>query len=418
MKTRFPMRRILLISFHFPPFALSSGVQRPLRFAQYLPDYGWEPIVLTVRPEAYGSGARPNANEAPPDCEVVRVPALNTAKHLSIAGRYPGALALPDRWASWQWLGPLVGRHLCKKRGISAVFSTYPIATAHAIAHSIAKSTGLPWVADFRDPMVQDGYPEDKNQHRAFQRIEEQTAASASAMLFTTPSATRTYAARYPDANCMLLENGYDESTFEGVTPSTGEKQNGRLVLLHSGVVYPHERNPEYLFQALAAIKLSDPLAHKSFVVRFRSPTFTPMLDKFADQYQVQDLIEICPTIPYQQALQEMVDADALLVLQADNCNEQIPAKLYEYLRANKPVLGLADPKGDTGRLLVKSGFPCVAALESAKDIENALAQMIKDLRSGTAFRPEQDKVKAYSRYAQTGQLAQLLDQIVQPASN
>jgi hypothetical protein len=97
------MKRVLMIAYHFPPLAGSSGIQRTLRFAQQLPDFGWEPIVLTAHPRAYERVSDDLLREVPINLVVHRAFALDTARHLSIARRYPGFLARPDRWMSWRW---------------------------------------------------------------------------------------------------------------------------------------------------------------------------------------------------------------------------------------------------------------------------------------------------------------------------
>src|SRR5690606_38818671 len=128
--------------------------------------------------------------------------------------------ALPDRWASWQLWGVRAGQRLAHERGVRAIWSTYPIATAHKIGATLARRTGLPWIADFRDPMAQEGYPADPRRWQAFKRIEEAAAARASRLVFVSPSALELYRDRYPGTppeHMVLIENGYDESSFDGL---------------------------------------------------------------------------------------------------------------------------------------------------------------------------------------------------------
>jgi hypothetical protein len=98
------VKRVLMIAFHYPPMRGSSGIQRALKFSQYLPEFGWQPLVLTVNPRAYESVSHDQMCEVSDHVRVARAFALDTARHLSLRGRYPGLLALPDRWISW-WLG-------------------------------------------------------------------------------------------------------------------------------------------------------------------------------------------------------------------------------------------------------------------------------------------------------------------------
>jgi len=184
------MKRLLMIAYHFPPFAASSGIQRTLGFARHLPAFGWEPLVLTAHPRAYEHCDRGHI-ALPAPMVVEPAFALDTARQLSLMGRYPGFAARPDRWISW-WLGAVPkGLAMIRKYRPEAIWSTYPIATAHKIACTLQRLSGLPWVADFRDPMAQDGYPEDPKTWRSFRRIEEATLRRASRAVFVTEGAAR-----------------------------------------------------------------------------------------------------------------------------------------------------------------------------------------------------------------------------------
>src|SRR5215510_13823207 len=98
------MNKILMIAFHYPPLRGSSGIQRTLKFSRYLPDYGWQPIILTAKPQAYPQVGEDQLHEIPESVPVIRAFALDTARHLSFRGYYLRRMALPDRWVSW-WLG-------------------------------------------------------------------------------------------------------------------------------------------------------------------------------------------------------------------------------------------------------------------------------------------------------------------------
>lgn len=404
------MKRLLMIAFHFPPIQGSSGMQRTLRFARYLPEFGWEPIILSAHPRAYESTADDQLGDIPAGIRVVRAPAWDTARHLSIAGRYPGFLARPDRWLSW-WLGAVpAGMKLIRELSPSALWSTYPIATAHRIGASLARHSGLPWIADFRDPMAQDGYPEDPATWRSFAKIEATAIKQATLSTFTTPSAIELYQQRYPERaeRLHLLENGYDEETFANA--SAGEALNpGKLTLLHSGIVYPSERDPTALFAALALLRERAPDTLAQLRIRFRAPVHDQLLHTLAAHHGVGDVIETLPPVAYRDALAEMLRADALLVLQAANCNAQIPAKLYEYFRARRPIIALTDPAGDTGRTCSQAGIQAIAALDDAPAIADCLARFSADPGQGTLA--SERSIESASRRGRTRDLARLLDQ-------
>ncbi len=404
------MKRVLMIAYHFPPMVGSSGVQRTLRFAQYLSEFGWQALVLTTHPRAYEQTGDDLLSEIPASTHVSRVFALDTARHLSLWGRYPDWLARPDRWASWQFAAIREGMRLIRQFQPEAIWSTYPIATAHVIGHALAARSGLPWIADFRDPMAQDGYPPNPRTWQAFKRIEERVFGQATLCTFTTHSAADLYRQRYPNSpvRIEILENGYDESAFaaaEQDRTSDLPLNPGQLTLLHSGIVYPDERDPGPLFTALS--RLTD---RNRLKLRFRAPVHEDLLRRLAAAHGLGDQIEILPALPYEHALAEMLRADGLLILQAANCNEQIPAKLYEYLRAHKPILALTEPHGDTGRQLAAAGIDAITPLNDATAIAALLARFIQHPSLGTL--PDSVAIASCSRRERTRQLAGYLDQL------
>ncbi|MFW5969803.1 MAG: glycosyltransferase, partial [Halofilum sp. (in: g-proteobacteria)] len=273
-------RRVLMVAYHFPPLAGSSGVQRTLRFAQYLPEFGWDPIVLTAHPRAYARTSDDQLGDIGERVEVIRAPAWDTARHFAFAGRYPRFLARPDRWISW-WLGAApAGLRAIRRFRPDAIWSTYPIATAHRIGATLAHRSGLPWIADFRDPMAQEAYPRDPVTRRRFVAIERDTIRSAHRTTFTTPGAIDSYGERYPDRRdrLRLVENGYDEETFAEVQAPDTPLNPGCLTLVHSGVVYPQERNPRQLFAALEVLKRESPETFGRLRVRFRAAVSESLL--------------------------------------------------------------------------------------------------------------------------------------------
>jgi len=183
------MKRVLMIAYHFPPLAGSSGIQRTLRFVQHLPSFGWEPLVISADPRAYERSSDDLLAEIPPGTVVERAFALDTARHLAFGGRYMGWMARPDRWISWRFAAVRAGMRMIKKYRPDAIWSTYPIPTAHLIGAELHRRTGVPWLADFRDPMAQEGYPADPQTWQAFKRIEVEAVRNARFSIFTTPGA-------------------------------------------------------------------------------------------------------------------------------------------------------------------------------------------------------------------------------------
>lgn len=420
------MKRVLMISFQFPPMTGTSGVQRALRFAQQLPASGWEPSMLTAHPRVHEQTGPDLLAEIPAGMPVRRAFALDAARHLSIARRYPGFLARPDRWHSWLLGAVPAGLQLIRETRPDAIWSTYPIPTAHLIGYWLSRLSGLPWVADFRDPMAHDGYPSDPVLWRSFAAVERKVFARAARFTFTTPGAARLYAERFPAAadRVRVIENGYSEDAFQQAerslrsapSPTAPTDAPRPLVLLHSGIVYPDWRSPVRLFEALAAAKAAGRIDATRLRLRLRATAHDDFVRALAAQHGIADLVELAPSIPYADALAEMLRADGLLLLQSHDCNDQIPAKAYEYLRARRPVLTLADPAGDTAQLMRRAGLPHQAALEDGAAVDAALRRFLDDLLNARAALPSPQAIAAASRESRTGELARVLDEACAPS--
>lgn len=409
-------KRVLMIAYHYPPVQGSSGVHRSLKFSEYLPAHGWDVSVLSVHTRAY-EALNPNGEtEIPAGVSLTRAFALDTARHLALAGRYWSRLAIPDRWASWLLGGVVSGLAQIRRERPDVLFSTYPIATAHLIAYALHRLTGLPWVADFRDPMAQDGYPADPRRWRAYRRIEGLALRHAARSVFVTPGALAMYRARYPElpaGRLALIGNGYDEATFAGLSAPTPTPGPRPLLLLHSGVIYPSERDPGPFFEALAALRRRGQISSERLRVRLRASGHDHLYQARLDALGIADLVELAPAIPYRPALEEMLSADALLLFQAANCNQQIPAKAYEYLRAGRPVLALTDAQGDTADLLRTMGLHSLLPLDDAPAIAAGLPAFLDRLAAGSEAGADPAAAARHSRQARTAELAALLDGVL-----
>jgi glycosyltransferase involved in cell wall biosynthesis len=413
------VKRVLMIAYHYPPLRGSSGIQRTLKFSSYLGDHGWHPVVLSAHPRAYASTSEDQMKEIPDRVPVHRAFALDTSRHLSIKGRYLGALALPDRWATWWFGGVTAGLRLIRKYRPQVIWSTYPIATAHLIALCLHRITGIPWVADMRDPMTDTSYPPNPLTRRVYQWIERQTVMHCDQVVCTTPGTIRMYQQRFPgipESRFSLIENGYDEENFlsaeAGLPAEVGHKP-GPFVLVHSGVIYPSERDPVPFFQALAELASQGQITPDTLHVRLRATGHDEFLKKLIEEYNIGGLVSLAPPVSYREALAEMLTADGLLVLQAANCNHQIPAKLYEYVRARRPILALTEPGSDTANALIGAGVNAIARLDSKDDIVEKLARFLHLAQNGGLAIPTIEVARSYSRRSRTGELADLLDKLV-----
>ena len=414
-------KRALLIAFHFPPQAASSGIQRTLSFSRHLGRYGWEPMVLSAHPRAYNQQNPSQLASVPPELLVRRAFALDSKHHMGIKGRYPELLALPDRWISW-WLGAVPqGLAMIRRHRPQVIWSTFPVATAHLIGLTLHRLTGLPWIADFRDPMLQPSHPTSRMQRKLYGWIEHQTIMRCHTAVFTTHGAMNSYRTRFPQlpaSKFVVIENGYDEDGFApggDQRPPAVARAERPVTLVHSGVLYQTGRDPSTLFEALARLRDAGAIDAQSLRVVLRAPGDVDAVRKLAQRLTVADIVDVREPVPYREALNEMLDADGLIVFQGTPFNNQIPAKVYEYFRARKPILGLVDPAGETANVLRAAGFDSVVDMNNVDQVMSAITLFISQARDGQAHVASEALVAASSRVHRAGQLAQLFDSAGSP---
>jgi glycosyltransferase involved in cell wall biosynthesis len=406
-------KRVIMTGFHFPPSAVSSGHLRLLAFAKYLPEFGWDPVVLSATKGAYEHIDPGSVQSIPQECSVHRAFALDARRHFGLFGRYPSLLAQPDRWSNW-WPGAvLLGLWLIKRYRAEAIWSTFPIMTSHCIAHTLSRLTGIPWIADFRDPVATAVAHKNPMTIRTQMKWERRVVSRASRSVFTTPAAMQWCAERYPAIRHRLavIENGYDEAKFADL-PRPPPARERPMVLLHSGLLYPQGRNPVPLFTAIANLKAAGRISPGDLQVVLRACGCESSYAQEIKRLDLDDIVTIAPPIPNRDALEEQAKADALLLLQGSEFNRQVPAKLYEYLRIGHPIFALVDPKGDTAGVLRRTGGAEFAPLDDADTIKERLLAFLAGVRDGRAARAPRDVVARYSRKEGAHALARLLQEV------
>ncbi len=413
------LRHALFVVFHFPPEASSSGVLRTLKYAKYLADFGWRVTVLTLQRSAYEIVDETLEKQIPAGVKVIRTRYLNTKRHLSVLRRYPAVLAVPDSWIGWFPWAVQAGSRAYHTDPYDLIYSTSPHATAHLIAARLAATTGRPWVMDFRDPWYEEP-PEPGTPwivHWFARRLERRAVARATAIVTSTPQLRDDLMARYGDLvrnKIRCIFNGYDEADFDALPPRAAAA-GGNLQIVHAGNINAEFRDPIPLFRALRHAADEGLIDLDKVRLRFIGPgdyASSAAVRSTIEQLGMQNQVAFEARIPYEQALEQIVSADLLLLMQAsDDTVGLVPAKLFEYLRAGRPVMALVR-KGAAQSVLEQTngGWAIDPADESA--LQNAVKEVFESWSNGTlderSASPE--ALAHYSRHSLTRELAHTFD--------
>jgi glycosyltransferase involved in cell wall biosynthesis len=417
-------RRALVVTCNFPPDA-AVGTMRTLRLVRHLAGESWDVDVVTVSPAGFRPGtvvdpalvaqihagvtvlaARPlrplerltlaikrlgrrpaqsGAGAAPRPVTTASPPPKGSLA--AIRRRITAVLTLPDREVSWLIPAVWAGWQRARRAHPSVIYSSGPPFTAHLVALVLGRLTGAPWVADFRDPWARAPWREDRFEfeRRAWSFFERQVVTRARAVVFVTTTNRDDFAGTYGATvaeRFAVVSNGCDATDFVGLVPAPPAAA-APFVLLHAGSLYGG-RNPAGLLRAVANAVGRRELDPSTFRLRFLGRIGIPGLDlkAVALELGLDRVVEFVSHVPRRESLQQMLDASALLIVQPVT-TVSIPAKLYEYMAAGRPILGLAEPGGETASLIerAKAGITVLADDEQA--IIDGLVAVVKLARSG-----------------------------------
>jgi len=430
------MKRVLLIAYMFPPI-VDGGAFRPAAFARYLPEFGYEPIVLT-RPD---SGNLPSdasqLEKLPPSVRIERVGSGfvdgwndHFRRRLAWLGPIESALGRPrgsiaeaiawrvarrDDLRPWEvsWMGPAteVGLQLIDRFRPRAILATGPPFETLKAAWSLHRQTRLPLIADFRDPWTYgvQWNPGSARRARRERAWEVRVVRSAAKILVVTPSMERTMKETYPDlaGKIELVMNGYEDA--DG---SSARVPEGHLLLSYVGSVM-ERRLPAVLFEGLRRFRTRHPEAAGQLRVRLVGPNLGATSPH--DRIRSEDLSDVCewlgPVSP-DRSRELMRSSHVLLHIEA-TATYAVSGKLFEYLAAKRPIVGLTPPGSDDEIFLNQSGAGTNVGLDDADRIERTLYALWNDWRLGRLEVSVDDTwLRQFHRREQTRKVAKLLDEV------
>lgn len=412
-------------------------MQRWLKFVKYLPQHGWQPVVYTPL-----NGEMPVLDaslekDIPHGTIIIKTPIrepyafykklvgagkgerINTgfltekkrpglAEKLSVWIR--GNLFIPD--ARCLWISPSV-RYLkkwLKENPVDAIVSSGPPHSMHLIALKLSEETGIPWLADFRDPWTNIDYYSDlmltAAADRKHQRLEEQVVRGASRVVVVGNSMREEFESKYRRP-VTVITNGYDEEDRgEACTADTG-----KFVMAHIGTLV-RSRNPENLWLAIRELADAQPAFASKLSIRLTGKVDLSVRESLR-KLELERFVTYVDYLPHDQVGREQQSASVLLLILNNTPNARgiITGKLFEYLASRRPVLCIGPPDGDAAAILNESGGGTTCNFDDLPSIKQTLSDLFnrylqqENITSGS-------NIEQYSRKSLTAKLVGVLEEM------
>jgi glycosyltransferase involved in cell wall biosynthesis len=417
------LRTVLMIAYYFPPMGL-SGVQRTLKFAKFLPKYGWKPTVLTVVPTGYYAMDRSLLDEAEEaDIEIVRTSSvdLNRLFAKTRITRMPSEpvrkilqllsdfFFIPDTKIGWKRRAVKVGSGLLRQKAFDAIFATAPPQTDLLIGLELKRRSKLPLVVEYRDSWLMYPFKSFPTPlHRLLHgRLERRVIRGCDKVIVTHRRVKEELLRRYPfhgHHDVVILPQGFDQSDFD-LAVSHRKRSGASLRIVHAGTFYAG-RNPEVILAALSNIFRESPHLRGRIQLRFIG-TVRASDEQIVRKLGLSNDVVFTGYLEHRECVRELKDADLLWFI-IDN-DAQSPGKLYEYFGARKPILASISG-GYTRQLLLDSKAAVVLPLADVAAHEQALREMLSLFERRKLPTVSEEFAGQFERVALTGELARLLE--------
>ena len=445
------MKNVLIIASTFPPIG-GVSVQRTSKIAKYLPSFGWTPIVLTIKRDRFtqlfmpidvplGYKVNTNVEIYEAGCYYWLIPLLplayaaekdsagnNFCKFLRAKFIFKFIvnnlmrLIAPDIAVGWYPLAVKKGKEIIEKHNIEMLYSTSPSIVAHLIALKLAKRYNMPWVADFRDPWAYAYFNSLIWPLKLLGiRLERKVLAIADQITLALPGITREFKTvwnKFDLTKCFAILNGYDEEDFKDISPHIFKQ----FTILYAGTTRQTVLSPENLFVALDLLFQDRPALKSKIRVVFVG-TKAPFVIHLIKKYNLDNCVEFFGYLEHKTALAYICGASVLFLLTNETKNAQqnpvqdkgmIPAKLYEYLRAKRPILALVPEDSDCAQIIRATQSGTVVRPKNHQKAKEVILNMYEKYIMGE-LRLESNHalIQQYERKVLTGKLANIFDTLL-----
>lgn len=428
------IKKILIITYYWPP-AGGPGVQRWLKFAKYLPEFGWKPTVFIPENPSYPLLDESLEKDVPKDLEIIKTKIwepyqlaekLNKSNKKFKAGQFDvgqnqswksklsiwvrGNFFIPD--ARVFWVKPSI-KYLKKylsENHFDALVTTGPPHSLHLIGLGLKKEfPGLKWIADFRDPWTEISYHKHlkltKSSDKKHRDLEQKVFKTADITLATSFTDAENF--RKKGANAICITNGFDSdasTTFK----IPGEYGTEKFTLSYVGVL-EQLRNPEILWKVLDEIITENDGFANDFELKFAGRIDDRILH-YLNSLKLKNSIKNLGYLSHDKALQEMANSDLLLITNfpQESSKGIIPGKIFEYLATGKQILSFGPKDADVAKILEETKAGKHFDYSEKEKVKDFIFNQYLNWKSGkTSDNPS--SIEQYSRKNLTKTLSQVL---------
>lgn len=429
------MKKVLIITYYWPPSG-GAGVQRWLKFAKYLPEYGWEPIIYTPENPEFAINDQSLLQDVASDTKILKtkiwepyeIYKVLTGKkgqkvNMSFAGKgkkeglmhkaaltLRGNLLIPDPRCFW--INPSI-RFLSdylKTNPVDAIITTGPPHSMHRIGMGIHRKSGLPWIADFRDPWTNIDFYKELNltwlSDKIHRRMEQQIISEANCIVSVTPTWCAELAEKKPQ-RIELVHNGYDEADVS----TKEESPDIDFSLVHIGSINA-ARNPKVIWKALSQLVAENPELKQKLKIKLVGNVEAIVFEDI-EAYGLTGFIETIGYLSHQEAIAFQQKAQVLLLLinNTPNANGILTGKFYEYMVSRRPTLAIGPTESDIAKLLNETGAGKIVDFKDVTGTKTAILAFFEQYKNGT-LNSTATGYEQYSRKAQCGIMAEILNDI------
>jgi len=426
------LKKVLIITYYWPP-AGGPGVQRVLKFAKYLPEFGWQPLVLTVRHGEYPALDGSLAEEIPSCCRVYRTSSwepyflykkftgMKTEERIPVAvvaekeANWKRRLSnwirlnlfVPDARVGWKPFAVKEGKKIIEGEKPDVIFSSSPPPTVHLIAKKLAAWSGIKWVSDFRDPWT-GIYHYDKAKRNPLSEkydkyLERKTLRSCDRITVTSDGF-------FPDLEnqkkISFIPNGFDMDDMIAVK----DTRNSKFTIRYMGSMKSHEHVDSF-FCVLKELSEKEDLKKsvKLDIIGKVSPFVIEAIEKkeIALEWNLTGYLE------HQRAIHLIANSDLLLFIIGPGTRGEaiITGKLFEYLMVQKPIIAYGPLDGAANRILKKTGAGRMFDYEAKEEVKTFILELYHKWRRGSSgFKLNFNEIKKYDRKALTQRLVRVFE--------